>query len=227
MTGNDIKSRIQYVLNDAAGTRYTDAELALWVTDGCLYIATVRPDSTATEATITLAAGTKQSVAGLTPAGSRLLDVLRTTSGGQVVRYVERSQHDLISATWHNAAQSATIRNWHFDARDPRTFWVYPPAIVGTQLDILYSARPTAITAGTLSTTLSIDDVYMDCLTNYVLFRLYAKETEENHNQPLAAMYRAACDKFLETKTVVDPRMGPDLNSPGGVVTKATQAGGL
>lgn len=226
MKGQDIVDRARIVLNDAAGTRWTDAELALWITDGCGFIGLARPDSCALTATMTLAAGAKQSIAGLTPAGVRLLDVVGNT-GGNAITIVDRQVLDAHKPDWRAASAGAT-ENYVFDNRDPRTFYVYPPASAGAQIEIVYSQVPQAVTAGTLgSATLTQPDVYLGPLLDYVLYRAYAKDSDETHNAELAAGYLQACTAVLGLKTTADIGQSPDLNSPGGKVSPGTSAGGV
>lgn len=226
MKGQDITSRARIVLHDPAATRWSDTELALWINDGCKYIALVRPDSCAVNAAMTLAAGTKQSIAGLTPPGVRLLDVVRT-SAGRGITIADRQELDTWRPTWH-ADTAGPTENYVYDNRDPKTFYVVPPATVGAQIDIIYSRVPVEITSGELATvTLSPGDEYADALLNYVLFRCYAKDAEATHNADLAAMYLQACNASLGVKTTADVAMSPDLNSPGGKVSPGTTVGGV
>lgn len=226
MLGSDVVSRARYVLNDADATRWTDAELALWINDGCRLIAIARPDSCAVEATMSLAAGSKQTIAGLTPPGLRLLDVVRATASGRGIKLVDRQVLDAYEANWHAATQAVPV-HWVFDPRTPKTFYVYPPALVNTQVDLVYTRDPITVAAGTLgSQTLSIDDIYIGALTDYVLFRAYAKDSDETHNAGLAAGYLAAAQAALGVKTDADRAASPDFNSAAGRPEAAAAAGG-
>lgn len=227
MKGSDVVSRARLVLNDADAVRWTDAEFVNWINDGCRYIALNRPDSCVVNGTITLAAGSKQSIAGLTPPGLRLLDVVRATASGRAIRLVDRETLDTQIPSWHAATQ-AVPTNYVFDNRDPQTFYVYPPAIVSTVLEIVYSRVPVEITTGTLaSQDLTPADTYIDPLLNYVLFRAYSKDADFAHNANLAALYIAAVDRALGVKTRSDAAFSPDLNSAGGKVNPGTAAGGV
>lgn len=228
MLGQDVVNRARFLLNDADATRWTDGEFVNWINDGCRFIALIRPDSCVVNAEMTCVAGTKQSIAGLTPSGLRLLDVVRNSPNGRAVRLVDREVMDTQNPTWHSAAGSATVTNYVFDNRDPKNFYVYPPATVAAKLEIIYSRNPVEITTGTLgSTALSVDDIYMDVLLNYVMYRAYSKDASFAQNAQLASAYRGLVDSLLGQKTSMDAKFSPDLNSPNSIVAKATQAGAI
>ena len=73
VTVQSVIDRVQAVLQDTTGVRWPVVdELVLWVNDAQREIALLKPDASAKNETITLAAGTKQSI----PAGgNRLLKV--------------------------------------------------------------------------------------------------------------------------------------------------------
>lgn len=228
MIGQDIISRARIVLNDADAVRWTDAEFVHWINDGCRVIALLRPDSCVVNGPITLALGTKQSIAGLTPAGLRLLDVVRNITTSRGVRIVDREVLDTQVPGWHGASATQAVTNYIFDNRDPTTFYVYPPSTAGTQLEIIYARNPVVITVGTLGTdTLSPPDIYLDPLLNYVLARAYGKDATFAQNKVLADGYNAAFLALLGVKTQADARFSPDLNSPGAMPSAATKAGGV
>lgn len=226
MKGQYIVDRARIVLHDAAGTRWPDSELVLWINDGCKYIAIARPDACAVNASMSLAAGSKQSIAALNPPGVRLLDVVRTAAG-RAITIADRQELDTWRPTWH-ADTAGPTENYVYDNRDPQNFYVWPPATAGDQIHIIYSRVPLEITTGQLgSTDLSINDLYADAMLNYVLFRCYAKDAEETHNADLASLYLQACNASLGIKTGADVAASPDLNSPGAKVSPGATTGGV
>ncbi len=227
MKGTDIISRARIVLNDADATRWTDAEFVNWINDACRFVAVLRPDSCVVNQAMALAAGTKQSIAGLTPAGLRLMDVVRNLPTGRAIRLVDRDVLDTQMPNWHGATQAPTT-NYVFDNRDPKNFYVYPPAAAGAQVEVIYSRNPVEITVGTLATQdLSPDDIFMDAVLNFVLFRAYSKDATFAQNANLAASYRGLAEALLGGKTGVDAKFSPDFNSAGGKPTAAAASGGL
>lgn len=219
MYTKDIVDRARIVLNDADGIRWLDAEMLKWINDGQRVIALVRPDSCVANASLALAAGTKQA---LPTDGLRLLDVVRnlTAAGGgaRAVRHVDRDVLDTQNPDWHSEAGASTIKNFIYDNRDPKTFYVYPPAEASTKVEIVYSKNPTDVTAvaSTGSDALiSIADIYADPLLNYVLHRAYSKDAEFAQNFQLSANYLAIFQAMLGIKTAKDAAYSPDMNSKG------------
>ena len=228
MKGRDIEQRMRLVVNDADGVRWTDDELALWINDACRFIVMLRPDSVSRNAEFTCVAGTKQSIADMSPKGLRLLDVIRNSPNGRAVRLVDRETMDTVRPDWHAAQGSTTIRNYIFDNRDPTTFYTWPPAAVGAKLELLYAPEPVEITAAQLDgVDLSVPSIYMDPAVNYALSRAYGKDAAGAKNIQLAAGYRQAAAEALGAKVKVDALFSPDLNSPGGSPSAATTAGGV
>ena len=78
VTVQSVIDRVQAVLQDTTGVRWpVTAELVLWVNDAQREIALLKPDASAVNTTVTLAAGTKQEIPS---AGNRLLKVIRNMS---------------------------------------------------------------------------------------------------------------------------------------------------
>ena len=226
MYGADILARVRIAMNDTTSTQRTpDTDLLSWLNDGVAYIASLSPDSMTLSGTQTLVAGTRQSIGSFSPAGQRLLDVYR--SGTQAVRNIDRNDLDSINPTWHGDTQSPTVKNFIYDDRDARTFWVYPPAIAGAIIDCLYVPVITPVTLSTVAQALGLADDYIDCLTNYVLARAYMKDSEDDSYAQLAAAYRKQCDDFLGQKKRTDLAFSPDTNSAGGVINKSAAVGGI
>lgn len=214
MLASDIISRARLVLNDADGVRWLDNELIGWINDGQRVIALVRPDACVSNTSVTLAAGTKQTIPG---DGLRLLDVVRNLnadgSGGRVVRHVDRDILDTQNVNWHTETGQAVVKNYVYDNRDPKTFYVYPPALNTAKLEIVYSKNPTDAT--TTGSTLAIADIYADPLLNYVLHRAYSKDAEFAQNFQLSTAYLQIFQSMLGLKTTKDAAFSPDLNSKG------------
>jgi hypothetical protein len=217
MKGSDVSARARFVVQDHAAVRWDDAEMALWINDACRFIVINRPDACPVNASMSLVAGIKQSIAGLTPPGLRVLD----TS----LRLVDREVLDAHRPGWRSEANGVP-KNYVFDSRDPKTFYVYPGATAAAPMDVLYSRVPVEVTADTLgSTVLSIDDIFSDVALNYVLFRCYAKDSAETINANLAQMYLNAAMAGLGIKSKADLAYSPDTNSPGAKVPAGAMMG--
>lgn len=227
MIASDIIDRARIVLNDADGVRWLDAEFLKWINDGQRVIALVRPDSCVANTSVTLVAGTKQS---LPNDGLRLLDVVRNinsdSTGGRTVRMVDRDVLDTQNVNWHSETGTLVVKNFIYDNRDPKTFYVFPPATSSSKVEIIYSKNPTDVT--TTGGTISVSDIYADPLLNYTLHRAYSKDAEFAQNFQLSATYLQIFQQMLGIKTQKDVAYSPDLNSKGSLPNAAAlQAGGV
>ena len=222
MLASEIISNVRTVLNDSTGVHWTDPELLGWINDAQLTVAIVRPDSVSATESITLSAGSKQSI----PAtGIRLLDVIRNT-GGRAIRIVERETLDLFDPAWHTAKPSTSIKHYVYDNRVPMDFYVYPPASAGQQVEITYSKMPTKVTAA--SDAVAIPEIYKDIMVNYVLFRAYSKDAEHAANAGLASTYLQILNSLTGAKLSKDVAFQPSLNVRGDVPNQlAIQTGGV
>ena len=227
MLASDIISRARAVLVDSDGSRWPDSELLGWINDGQRAIALVRPDAAVADTAVTLIAGTKQSI----PAnGLRLLDVMRNMnpdgSGGRSVRAVDRDILDTQDFNWHSTTPAQVIKNFVYDNRNPKVFYVYPPATTEAVLEIIYSRNPTDCSAS--GSALDVADIYADPLLNYVLYRAYSKDAEFAANSQLSATYLTVFNSMLGLKTKKDASYSPDLNSKGASPSAvAIQMGGV
>ena len=229
MLASDIIDRARIVLNDADGIRWLDAEFFKWTNDGQRVIALVRPDSSVANATLTLILGTKQS---LPTDGLRLLDVVRNINadltGGRSVRHVDRDVLDTQNPSWHSDTGALVEKNFVYDNRDTKNFYVYPPALSTSKIEVVYSKNPADVT--TLSSTVAVADIYADPLLNYVLYRAYSKDAEFAQNFQLSGAYLGAFNAMLGIKTAKDAAFSPDLHSKGRTTTPdavSLQMGGV
>lgn len=216
ITAQTIISRAQTLLQDTTSIRWSSAELLGWLNDGQREIVTLRPSAFSKIANVTCVAGTKQTIP--TADGTLLLDVLRNmgTSGsapGDAVRKVPRQIMDSQTPGWHSATPSTTIKHYVFDERAPKTFWVYPPASAGTQVEVLYAATPTDVPS--TSSVITLDDTYMSPLIDYLLYRAYSKDTEYAGNAERAKAARAAFENTLGLKAQADTAFQGAVNPKG------------
>lgn len=167
---NSIIDRVQRVLQDTTGVRWpVDEELVLWVNDAQREIALLKPDASAVNETLTLVAGTKQSIP---TNGNRLLKVVRNVVGtapSSSIRLVDGNILDSQTPDWHNAnvggdaAHSTTIKHYIYNDSNPRNFYVYPGALGATvKVDIIYSANPTDVFAASSVTAWDSSATYVD-----------------------------------------------------------------
>lgn len=216
-------------LQDPTSIRWPVSELVRYLNDGQREIALYRKDSMVTNSTITCVAGTKQS---LPPNGASLIEVVRNaaaTGAKKSVRMVNREVLDSQTPGWHNLPGAVDILHFIYDVRDPKTFYVYPPATNLAQLDIVYSAYPADIPEpadGSLYTAvsgnLSVPDIYSNALLDFILYRAYSKDSEYAGNAQRAQVHYAAFANTLGIEIRATIAVAP--NPVGNPNSRATQA---
>lgn len=222
IAAQSIIRRVVETLQDNSSVRWPVNELVRYLNDGQREVVLYRPDSMVTNATVSLNAGTKQAL----PAGGvKLIEVIRNNSANskRATRMVNREILDAQSPGWHAIAGVTEILHFMYDPRDPKVFYVYPPAAVsGAALDIVYSALPADITEPADGSTysavtgnISVPDIYANVLSDYVLYRAYTKDSEYAGNvQRAQGHYQAFANALgVEMKATVNFQPNP-VNSP-------------
>jgi hypothetical protein len=199
ISAQSIIRRCVETLQDTTSIRWPVPELVRYLNDGQREVVMYRPDSMVTNQTITCVAGSKQ---GLPANGAKLIEVVRNArSAGtkRAVRMVNREILDAQTPGWHNLTGVDDVLHFMYDPRDPRVFYVYPPATTNAQLDIVYASYPTDIVEpadGALYTAvsgnISLPDIYGNVLQDYILYRSYTKDSDYAGNAARAQAHYAA-----------------------------------
>ena len=215
ITVTSIVSRVSTILQDTTSVRWPSSELLDWFDDGSREVVLQLPEAGAVNESVALVAGTKQTIPA---AGIQFIDAVRNTSGS-AVRIVSREVLDAQRIDWHTDTASTTIKHFTFDPRDPRRFYVYPPAAVGASLDVVYSKSPSAaVRTGTIpnqtsASVLPIDDIYANVLVDYMLYRAYSKDAEYAGNTQRAISHYTAFANALGIKLKNEIERNPNLSA--------------
>jgi hypothetical protein len=215
----DIIRRVEDVLQDT-NIRWPRTELQNWMNESYLAITLARPDANAKTGSFTCATGTRQVLSSEFPSSLRLLDVTRnlaTNSGYKVIRLVARSVLDDQRPAWHAETGTTAIQHFTFDPRQPKEFFVYPPATTAAEIEVVYTDSPGATTltesqldpAGSDATVILLDDIYMSPMIDWVLYRAYSKDAEYGANEQRAQAAYGAFNAALATKNQVDSAVSP------------------
>lgn len=224
ITASSILHRAVDLLQDQTSVRWPVSELTRWFNDAQRAIAKARPDAMNTTATMTLAAGSRQDLdtasPALSPTPAKLIEITRNmavSSTKQSVSLVDRKVLDSVTPGWHNITGVVNILHYMFDPRDPKTFYVYPPATTSAQLEVMYSAIPTDISESVAdgaiwsaaTGNLSLPDIYADDVINLIMYRAYSKDAEFAANNERAAFYLATVEKSLGTEIAATVAVSP------------------
>lgn len=218
-----VIDKVRAVLQDTTSVRWPDSELIEWVNDAQHEIALIKPDATAINESIPLAGGTKQSL----PANAlRLLRVIRNMQdatvgiGGRAIRIVDREILDAQDPNWHDpfstglSAFDTVVKHYMYDEQDPLHFYVYP-GIDGQirpvpMIEIIYSAKPADVVSR--ASQLSVPDLYVNAVMNYVLYMAYMKDAEYSGNSQRAASHYQIFAASVTGKGTVDAMTTPNVD---------------
>lgn len=217
IAAQSIIRRVVETMQDNTSVRWPVAELVRYLNDGQREVVLYRPDSMVTNATVALTTGAKQA---LPTNGSKLIDVIRNTAGTKrSVRMTIRNILDTQSPNWYNLTGVTEILHYMYDPRDPKVFYVYPPAASsGASVEIVYSAYPADITEpadGAVYTAvtgnISLPDIYGNVLADYILYRAYTKDSEYAGNAQRAQAHYAAFQAALTTEMAGTTGVAPKV----------------
>jgi len=199
ITAQSIVHRVVDILQDTTSVRWPVSELVRYLNDGQREVVLYRPDATIKSATVECVAGAKQS---LPTDGAKLIDVIRNSASAgtnKAVRMVAREVLDAQIPNWYGLTGELDVVHFTYDPRDPKTFFVYPPALTTTRVDITYSAFPSDVSepaAGStyddVSGNLDLPDIYGNVVTDYILYRAYSKDSEYAGNAQRAQAHYGA-----------------------------------
>lgn len=215
----DIIRRVEDVLQDS-NIRWPRLELQNWINESYLAITLLRPDANAKSGSFTCVEGTRQSLNAAFPSALRLLDVTRNvaaTSSKKVVRLVARSVLDDQRPSWHAETPTVNIQHFTFDPRQPKEFFVYPPATTAAQIEVVYADAPAAhaLTESDLdpdtgsAEVIKLDDIYTSPIIDWVLYRAYSKDAEYGANEARASAAYQAFNAAIGAKSQTDSAVSP------------------
>lgn len=203
----DLIVRAQTLLQDEDSVRWTVTELQYWLNDGYRDVLNLRPDSNTLTGEFTCVAGPRQVLTTTFPNASRLVSVIRntaSTSNKYGVRLVNRRTLDDQRKGWYADTPTVSIEEYMFDPRQPREFLVYPPATTAARLEVAYAQIPsphtlteTQLTNPATAETIRIDDSFANALLDYVMYRAYSKDAEQQGNAARAVAHFQAFQNSL------------------------------
>lgn len=208
---SEIITRVREILVDeGASQRWTDAELLRALSDGQRTIAAMFPDQATKVATVLLVEGTRQE---LPTDGESLITVYRNmgasgTLPGRAIRLIKREILDDQNPYWHAEGKTSLIYNYVYDPLDPQAYSVYPPANGVSYVQLNYSFNPPEVSA--LSTAISLSDIYLTPLTDFVLYKAHQKDSDFAAGQGRAAYHLQAFMLFLTGRDQMDEETNPN-----------------
>ncbi|MGL5770700.1 MAG: DUF6682 family protein [Plesiomonas shigelloides] len=209
VTVSTIISRVNTLLVDPTYTRWTRQELLDYYNDATKAIVLLRPDAHTKNVAFTCVAGTKQV---LPSEALRLIEVLRNTDGGRVIRFVPRKALDDSYPDWHSGKTASAVAAYTYDERDPKTFYLHPGPAAAVKVDLVYSVAPqskllTEVERTDSPAVADLDDIYINPIIDFMLYRCFSKDAEYSANSNRAMTHYNAYLQQLGEKTQVDGMM--------------------
>ena len=208
---SDIITNARRLLQDtdSGGIRWVDNELIGWLNEGSAEIGRIHPESSARNTDVALLTGTKQTI----PSdGTQLLDVIRNVGPlgepGRVVRIVDRRVMDNERPDWHFDSPSADVKRYIFNENDPLTFYVYPPNTGAGKLTIVYAAAPERVVE--LNDPLPIRDIYFAAACNYICYRAWQKQIDDQEAQGKSILFKQLFDQAMGERRMIEGEASPN-----------------
>lgn len=237
-----VSTQLQDV--DPQFERYTQRELVTWLNEGQKAIAKYVPSSCSRVDAIKLAPGTKQSITKVLAAnvkpgdgstakdlyGIALSSLIRNMGAngetpGRAIRVLDRETLDSFTPDWHTQT-GAHVEGFVYDPRTPQVFYVTPgvkaDATLWVEAQLIANPDEVLVSGsygmdGADTTVVSIDEQNTDDLTNYILARAYAKDSE-SANVAMSSMYGQQFVSSINAQATAITGVNPNLRwSAGGL----------
>lgn len=168
-------------LTDADASTWSDSVLVMALNQALDMLVLARPDATAKNMVMGVVSGARQSI----PSdGVRLLRVVCNirsdgTAGG-IIRLVQKEDMDSISHSWLYAT-GLHVKEYMFDSRIPKQFFIYPTVISDSKIEIEYSARLARIEVASDEYDIAADAIYAQPIQEFMLHKLLPSSAGINH----------------------------------------------
>ncbi|OUR99227.1 hypothetical protein A9Q81_11675 [Gammaproteobacteria bacterium 42_54_T18] len=168
-----LRTLVGHLTADSEGVTWTDSELNGWLAEAEIQIVQFRPDANAVTALIPLVAGAHQAIPST---AYRLLGIVRNEAG-RSIRLVEQQIKDELEPDWYAATATPIAREYIFDERTPKEFYVSPPSVGGVNIYAkLVNKLPQYNFASDPDVT--VDDLYQAQLVDYAAYRCLSQSGE-------------------------------------------------
>lgn len=203
-------------MNDLDGVRVPASDVVRLMNQAQRIIYIHRPDSTAAVSPFALVAGPKQAL----PSNAvSLINIPANVIGARRrITKVDKGVLDDYEPDWQGGTPASVIDHFIYDPRTPRVFWVYPPAVPGTLVEMVASSYLDDLPAttgdgqswNTAVGNIGLADEFESALIALTLHLVYRSDLEGVLNLNLSEQYlRQAGDLLgvqLTSSAVVAPK---------------------
>jgi hypothetical protein len=211
LLASSVIAQASEIAQDDSNVTWLVSQALEWLNDGQRATAIVRPDASISVGTMLLVPGTRQTIS-----GHRLMSVTRNmgTNGvtpGRAIRLVDRGAKDEHDPYWHQAAGASEVREYIYDERTPKEFYVWPPRIDSQILAIEISQSITPANVAAVGDPITIDDNYAPALIEWITYRFFSRDAEETPDLQRAVSHFQNFFAILGQKLQVDLAISPKV----------------
>lgn len=213
LLASSLIDRCNETAQDEGGIIWESSQALEWLNDGQRAIVSLRPDASILNHAVILQAGTKQSITGL-----RFMAAMRNMGGdgltpGRAIRLVDRGAKDEADPDWHAETASSEVREYIYDARTPKEYYVSPPVVSSPDvyIEISEAVDPADVTA--IGNPITLDNIYSPHLIEWMLYRFFSRDSEETPNIQRAISHFQGFFNLLGQKIQVDMAINPQVRA--------------
>lgn len=204
-SGQDlVKSLRMTQLNDPDSVTWSDLALIDVLNEALRMLILVRPDASSKVAVMPVRDGTRQSIP---DDGIRLLRVIRNINdddgAGLAVRLVQQEDMDGMSPDWHTM-QGYIVKEYMYDVRTPRQFYIYPAVTPASKLEIEYSCSVTKITGLNFDGPFPVSEIFSQPIQELMLYKLLSGDATNGQS---GATHLQTAMELLGIKDTADERV--------------------
>lgn len=201
-TITEIIGRCNSQLADELKLRYPDAELVDYYNDALRAMITVRADVGASTEIIPCSASSIQQL----PDGAiRLLDIVRVVNGRSITP-IPKEVLDSYDPEWH--LRTGIPQRYCYDEQLPKQFYLCPAPALQVDIEAKVARIPEAVTPGNTDIPVQVDELYINAIIAWILFRAFSKDSEGGNNAQLAAQHLQIFNDQMGIKTQADTDQG-------------------
>ncbi|HFD86862.1 MAG TPA: hypothetical protein ENJ35_04205 [Gammaproteobacteria bacterium] len=210
---SSLIARASEIAGDESNVVWLKTQALEWVSDAQIAVAIVRHDSYTETKSILLKAGTKQTIT-----GHRLLTVIRNMGSdgatpGRSIRLVDRGAKDEFEPNWHSADPEAVVKEYVYDDRVPKRFYVSPPVIASTQVYVETEEEETPTPVANIEDPIVLDDIYSTAMIEWICYRFFSRDSEVTPNIPRAIEHFKNFFMLLGEKMKSDMATSPKVRA--------------
>lgn len=143
--------------------------------------------------------------------GLRFLEATHNLASGYVIQPIDRSDLDQVQRNWQDPSNATSeVEHYIYDERFPKFFKLYPVPVAGLQIEIGYAASPPDVE---IEQPISVDDIYANTLMDYMLARMYQKNTTLTNAANKSQQHYQLFYQSLGVKFEADRAMSPNSQS--------------